>query len=665
MKKGLKITLIIVGALLFIVVLATLLVSPIAKSYVNNHGKDLIGRTINVEGLHVNVYTGHVAIHNLAVLEDNDKDTFAQFDTLDISIKLLKLLKEEVFLKHITLSGLDVNVLQDGSRFNFTSIIEFFPSDTTDEDTSASNWKINLHDIAIRNSHVYYADLQRKSHWDLKDLNIIVPDFCIGGTESTDAGLTVALADGGVLNADADFNSQTNEFDVSLGLKNFALNQVKPYLTDVVKLGDIEGRLGADITAKGVLDKIMDMNIKGTVNLDGIDVEDQSRNKLLSVNNITVRAKEIVLSKNLFNIESVNVSGLTSRYDAYADGRNNFTPILIPSTSTAKADTVQKDSKEETAAATPMDLRIGKLNLEDINFTYADHTLPDPFNFTVSKIHVESENLSLSGENTARVSAALPNGGKAFIRWSGNIDDWKKNQHLNLNISDLHLTDLSPYLVAYLGQPFTNGTFSFRSSNHITNSNLNGKNYIDIYKAEVGDRRKDVDAQMKLPLKAALYIIKDKDDKIQLDVPIAGNIDNPEFNYMKLVWKTLGNLIVKVATSPFKALGNALGFNGEDLEFMAIDPSQFGFTSEQFYQLDQIADILQKNPTMHVVMEQQLLPDTEDSFLQFSDKRNELLKKHMTDLGITDQQFSVRNASDTVTVKKNGYAIIATLEEGE
>ena len=218
-------------------------------------------------------------------------------------------------------------------------------------------------------------------------------------------------------------------------------------------------------------------------------------------------------------------------------------------------------------------------------------------------------------------------------------------------------------LMIFVAPTLTNSAIS--TTHHITNSNLNGKNYIDIYKAEVGDRRKDVDAQMKLPLKAALYIIKDKDDKIQLDVPIAGNIDNPEFNYMKLVWKTLGNLIVKVATSPFKALGNALGFNGEDLEFMAIDPSQFGFTSEQFYQLDQIADILQKNPTMHVVMEQQLLPDTEDSFLQFSDKRNELLKKHMTDLGITDQQFSVRNASDTVTVKKNGYAIIATLEEGE
>lgn len=665
MKKGLKITLIVIGALLFIVVLATLLVSPIAKSYVNQHSKDLIGRTIHVDDLHVNVYNGHVAIHDLSVMEENDQDTFARFDTLDVAIKLLKLLKEEVYLKHITLSGLDVNVLQDGSRFNFTSIIEFFPSDTTEvEDTTPSNWIINFHDIAIRNSHVYYADLQRKSHWNLKDLNIIVPDFCIGGTEPTDAGLTVALADGGLLNADADFNSQTNEFGVKLGLKNFALNQVKPYLTDVVKLGDIDGRLGADITAKGVLDKIMDMDIQGSVTLNNLDVEDQKSNKLLTLNSVKVKAKEIILSKNLFNIESVTLSGLTSRYDMYPEGRNNFTPILIPA-SEKPASTTETEQPAEKSTTPPMDLRIGKLNLEDINFTYADHTLPDPFSFAVKQIHVESENLTLSGENTARISAALPNGGRAMIRWSGNISDWKKNQNLNLNITNLHLTDLSPYLVAYLGQPFTNGTFSFRSSNHITNSNLNGKNYIDIYKAEVGDRRKDVEPQMKLPLKAALYIIKDKDDKIQLDVPISGNIDNPEFNYMKLVWKTLGNLIVKVATSPFKALCNALGINSDDLEFIAIDPSQRGFTSEQFYQMDQIADVLQKNPTLHVTMEQQLLPDTEEAFLQMAGFRNEMVKKHMTDLGISENQFSVRNASDTVTVKKNGYAVIATLEEAE
>ena len=560
---------------------------------------------------------------------------------------------------------MDVNVLQDGSRFNFTSIIEFFPSDTTEvEDTTPSNWIINFHDIAIRNSHVYYADMQRKSHWNLKDLNIIVPDFCIGGTESTGAGLTVALADGGMLNADADFNSQTNEFDVKLGLKNFALNQVKPYLTDIVKLGDIEGSMGADITAKGVLDKIMDMDIQGSVTLNNLDVEDQKSNKLLTLNSVKVKAKEIILSKNLFNIESVTLSGLTSRYDMYPEGRNNFTPILIPA-SEKPASTTETEQPAEKSTTPPMDLRIGKLNLEDINFTYADHTLPDPFSFAVKQIHVESENLTLSGENTARISAALPNGGRAMIRWSGNITDWKKNQNLNLNITNLHLTDLSPYLVAYLGQPFTNGTFSFRSSNHITNSNLNGKNYIDIYKAEVGDRRKDVEPQMKLPLKAALYIIKDKDDKIQLDVPIAGNIDNPEFNYMKLVWKTLGNLIVKVATSPFKALGNALGFNSDDLEFIAIDPSQRGFTSEQFYQMDQIADVLQKNPTLHVTMEQQLLPDTEEAFLQMAGFRNEMVKKHMTDLGISENQFSVRNASDTVTVKKNGYAVIATLEDAE
>ena len=326
-------------------------------------------------------------------------------------------------------------------------------------------------------------------------------------------------------------------------------------------------------------------------------------------------------------------------------------------TTASTAETEQPDEKSTTP---PMDLRIGKLNLEDINFTYADHTLPDPFSFAVKQIHVESENLTLSGENTARISAALPNGGRAMIRWSGNITDWKKNQNLNLNITNLHLTDLSPYLVAYLGQPFTNGTFSFRSSNHITNSNLNGKNYIDIYKAEVGDRRKDVEPQMKLPLKAALYIIKDKDDKIQLDVPIAGNIDNPEFNYMKLVWKTLGNLLVKVATSPARALGDL--FHGDSDEvFITIDPTEADFTSEQYYQIDKVADMAKLDETVIVNLELQTKPSEDSVIVANNNRRNRILQHHLTEMGIPAEQVVITSATPNADLKKEGYAVTTEL----
>ena len=105
-------------------------------------------------------------------------------------------------------------------------------------------------------------------------------------------------------------------------------------------------------------------------------------------------------------------------------------------------------------------------------------------------------------------------------------------------------------MTAYFGMPFREGIFSLTSTNTLNSSQLDGKNKIDIYKPTLGAKQKGVKPRLKLPVKAALYVLKDKDGKVLLEVPVSGNIDNPEFKYMKMVWKTLGNLIVKVATSP-------------------------------------------------------------------------------------------------------------------
>ena len=70
MKKSLRITLIIVGSILLLLVLATLLAPPIAKGYVNKHGEELTGRRIHIDAVRLNVFTGHVALRNAAALLD-------------------------------------------------------------------------------------------------------------------------------------------------------------------------------------------------------------------------------------------------------------------------------------------------------------------------------------------------------------------------------------------------------------------------------------------------------------------------------------------------------------------------------------------------------------------------------------------------------------------
>ncbi len=671
MKKPLKITLIVLGSIIAFVLLVLLFVTlfggNIAKNYVNKHAEELLGRKANVEHVGINLFSGHVAVNGLSVKEENGTDQFAGFDTLDVSVKLGKLLSKEVYVRHITLAGLDVQVLQNGSTFNFTSLIDHFKKDTAqveeEKDTTPSDWVINLHNIRLNSERIYYADLQRNSHWGINEFNLIVPDFCIGGNDDTDAGLTLALAEGGELKADAAYNAVSNDFNVKLSITNFALNQAKPYVVDMANIEDIEGRLGIDAQATGNLSKIMDMVVSAKASIDGVNVLDNHSHSVASLQHLGVDLNKLVLSQNLYDISSVELRGLEARYELFADSTNTFSRLMKPKKITP--DTTQAEKQPADTASqqnkAPMQLRLGHLSLSDINFTYADHTMPDDFVFPVTKIRVEADDVTLNGNNNARIFAGLPNGGTAMINWSGNISDWKSNQSLRLNIKNLHLTDLSPYMVAYLGQPFTDGVFSFTSYNTIRNSNLDGKNRIDIYKPTVGERRKDVKDAKHLPIKAALYILKDKDDKVILDVPIAGNIDNPEFNYMKLVWKTLGNLLVKVATSPARALGDL--FKGDSDEvFITIDPAEADFTSEQYYQIDKVADMAKLDETVILNLELQTKPSEDSVIVANNNRRNKILQHHLTELGIPAEQVVITSATPNADLKKEGYAVTTELK---
>mgnify|MGYP002623377093 CR=1 FL=1 len=663
MKKSLKIILIVLGAILLLLVLVSLLSGPIAKSYVNKNGETLIGRKVQVEHVGLNIFTGHVNIRQLTVYEENATDAFAGFDTLDVSLKLLRLMGKEVYVKHVTLAGLDVKVLQHDTVFNFSSMLDHFGSGETEteKDTTPSDWIINLHNIRLSDGTVYYADVTRGSHWDLNDLNLIVPDFCIGGTANTGAGLTVSLADGGQLTANGEYNAISNDFKATLNLENFVLEQVRPYVSGVAKIGEIKGRMGIDATVTGNLSNIMDMVIAATANIDDVDVIDKRDHSVASLAHLTVELNKLVPGKSLYDIAKVELNGLTARYELFADSSNTLSRLLV-ATETETAETAEPATAQDTtsAATEPMHLHLGHLAMNDINVTYADHTMPDDFEFPITNLRIEADDITTNGNNSAKVFANLPHGGVAIINWSGNIGDWKSYQSLRLNIKNLHLADLSPYMVAYLGQPFTDGIFSFTSYNTIHNSQLDGKNHIDIYKPTVGDRRKEVKDAKKLPLKAALYVLKDKNDKVLLDVPVTGNIDNPEFNYMKLVWKTLGNLLVKVATSPFRALA---GNQGGDELFIAVSPEETDFTSEQYYTIDRVAEMAKMDEDIILNLELQSRPTEDSTIVRNHERRNKILMRHLTQEGIPEAQITITAAEPSEEVKKEGYAVSTTLKE--
>jgi len=617
MKKWLKITLILLSMLVGLLLLVSFLAPPVAKSYVNHHGKELIGRTIEVHKIRLNVLAGRVRIYDLKVYEEDDTIAFFTLDTLDVAVKLYKLLGHDLHVKHITLAEPNVRIVQEGSRFNFSSIIDHFATDEEepDQDTTPSDWTLGFYNIRLSHGAVRYQDISRDGEWDLRNLNLKVPGVYFDGSQNTDAGLALQLADGGVLRTDASLNMDDNRFSVKLDLSRFAVSNARSYLTDFMKVGRTDGLLDAHINVKGTLDDILAMDIGGTLALSQVDIRDAQQEVVLQLGNLAMAVNRINIASNIFDIKSVTLDGLVSRFALYENG-SNFSQ-LFASEEHSEAEEIteenekqsENDEPDSTSAAAseqkPFVLKVGHLAVNGGKFTFSDHTLAMPFSFPVEDIKLNADNISTSGENQARFFARLPKGGMAMLNWKGKIADWKEYQKLSLTIKNLHLQDLSPYSLAFLGHPFTNGTFSFTSENTIRNSMLNGNNKLDLFNPEVGAKDKSVKPQVNVPLRAALYVLKDKDNKVEFEVPVKGNIDSPEFSYMKIVWKTLGNLLVKVATSPIRMVSQNLG-HGDGLEYIAFNPQQIDFTSEQYDALGRLVEVAEYDSSIVIILEPQL-----------------------------------------------------------
>ena len=656
MKKLIRILLWIIGIVLALLIIVSLLGGSIAKGYINGHGEELTGRRVEVKHVGLNLLTGRVAVRGLQVYEEDGSTAFAGFDTLDVRALLLQLPFKTVNLRHITLSGLHANLLQDGEQFNFSSLIQHFSSDDDDKDTTPSNWTLKLYNIRLSHASLHYRDLRSNKGLNLPDINLRVPGFIIGGKESTEGGLNLTFDKGGHLNATANYDADKGLYDAKVDLTHFALRNLEGYVRDVIEFDEIQGSLTAHLTATGATAHPLASHIGATVTLNDVDLRDE-HSSLAGLDALTVKVNNINLENNSFDISSVHLDGLTATYEQW-DGYTNISRLMKEKEESDSTDLSDKsDTSDVSDKKKPMQLHVGNLLVEHCALTYINHTLPDEFRFPITNLTINANNLSLRGDNNAQLRATLPGGGLLMARWQGNIDNWKEHQNLFLTVKGLDMKQLSPWTVAYTGQPVEDGVFGLTSRNSIENSMLNGQNTIDIYNPVVGKKRKDVKAEKHLPLKAALYVLKDKDNKILLDVPVKGNVDSPEFNYMKLLWKTLGNLIVKVATSPARALGNALGLDDDSLEFIAIDPSQRSFTSEQYHTLSQLATIAQSDSLIVLHLVQRMPEAANDTVARVYELRNEMARRYLIEQGVDESRLVITIGDPIGPKEPTGYAV--------
>ena len=153
--------------------------------------------------------------------------------------------------------------------------------------------------------------------------------------------------------------------------------------------------------------------------------------------------------------------------------------------------------------------------------------------------------------------------GTATLEISGKVNPLAKPLALDLKakVRDLELPPLSPYAIKYAGYGIERGKMSVDLAYVVQPSGeLTASNKIVLHQLAFGDKVEGSTAS--LPVKLAVALLADRHGVIDLDLPVSGSINDPQFSLGGVIWKVVTNLIAKAVTAPFALLASALGGGG-------------------------------------------------------------------------------------------------------
>lgn len=655
--KIFKPVIITISIIFILLVIVALITPPIAKNYIIKHSKELIGRQINIQGFYLNIFTGYTRLTGFQLLEQDDQQTFVAFDTLSVDISLFRMLANEIKINHILLVNPDIRLLQNGNEFNFNDLLMLGKTDSlsaisapldaipTTEDTQVSgvastdtisssghqppseSMAIALYNISIRGGHIQYQDLVRNSIWQMENFDLQIPGVYFSG-QNTDVGIALNFNDGGHLQTAIQYNMEAGTYMLDINLTNFSIAPIHPYLVDFLNTNSINGILNTHLNIEGNTDHITELTLRGNVRLHDLSLTDHQNQAILATDSILIDMDRINPGKSVFHFKTIAINGIHTTFDLRKDG-STFTDLMktAPANTATIATSPNATAEYTTSEAIP-DFSIDTFRMENSLFCFNDHTLHTPFTFNLENIDILANNLNLRQKNRLRINSTLKNGGNITFNYDGKLDDIS-NADIMLSIKNLDLTLFTPYSIQYFGYPLNKGILSFSSINNISANRLEGRNNLNIAKCEVANKQKEPKPEYNIPLKTALYLIKDVNEQIKMNLPVQGNIDSPEFSYKKIIFKTLTNLLVKVAVSPVSFLANSMGFSPDQLKNLPFEAFQNDFTPDQLTRINQLAELIKSKPEMTLVMEQFVNHrQSQTTLAQFYVKRNYYLQQH-------------------------------------
>ena len=346
----------------------------------------------------------------------------------------------------------------------------------------------------------------------------------------------------------------------------------KNYLDANLKSGELNAELNVKYAA--------DATVSGKANIANIELADGSGDKVFAFKNL--KLSKISFAKNFLNLERVTLSAPFLKAHLNKERELNLSSLVKKSESekAQNADAKQAAPKNEKAAEAAkqqkkegeFDFAIKNILVENGNVDFSDASLFMPFATKITKLEGVLMDIDSTRPTMGTFEGVVGKSGFSKIGLKLLPYDPKKSTEVKFSFKDIDLVDVTPYSGQFLGYKIEKGKLNLTLNYDVKDSKLNGSNVVNLDTLTLGEKVESKDA-VDLPLSLAISILSDQNNQINIDLPVTGDLNDPDFKYGGIVWEAVKKLFADITLAPFRFLGNMLGLSSNDLNTIDFMPA--------------------------------------------------------------------------------------------
>lgn len=601
-----------IAAVLFIVCVALILcISPIAKYLLEKHDIALTGREITVGWVYVNPITGYAYLSNLAIHEEESDSVFLSANGLGVNVALFKLLFSTLEFSEVTLTKPRGSVMQSGKHFNFNDLIEKFTPEKKGPTTGFPE-HFQMQNLSIVNGEFHYNDLKTEVYYFVKNVNVHSPGFSL---EADTLPLSFDLEAGiGTGKIKGEFNLTLSDLDyrLAINIDSLDLDIINQYLRELVNYGVFAALLDVDMHLSGKLDNVKPQIISGNMAVSDFHFGKTTVEEYVSFEKLSLSIVEINPKERTFQLDSISLDGPFFRYELYDDLDNVQTMFGKKGSNVTEAQSnvnqfnliieIAELVKKLFQDFLRSDYEIGHVSLDDGHFEFADYSLSRKFLVGLIAFNAHADSVEKSRKRIELfVHSDIRPYGDLRVILSINPKD-TGNFDLDYRFREIAMSSFNAYMITHTSFPIDRGILNFSGEWHVSDGAINSENHLVLLDTRVSDRVKTNDITW-IPMPLVLALIDERGNSIDYEIPITGNLNDPNFHLSDVLLDLLKNIFVKPVTTPYRMEVKNVEQKLEQSLAMPWDVQQHSLTSAQEDFISEMVDFLKAEPNAQITVQ--------------------------------------------------------------